>query len=440
MKQKKLILDYVASGFASSFRLGTPYKDMEEGISKTLTTSSQYLKDKLNDHVKISGLFNAFTEEMMAERVNDVGCDFKNFFPDGMYADSGGLQVVSQGRVITDEMKKQIYHIQAKYAHYAMSFDEMPFKMLNGQKIYLPDKVSEFGTKAGKNLKDQIDFFDSIESSTKIFPIVQGVGLNDMNVYVGNMLNVLNDEQKLKLECLAVGGISSEFELLERSINIFKLDNIPTNIKSHFHVLGVTGFRKLLPILIGSRNGLLPNIEKLSFDSTTFMKSYLLGSIQPSLESLKSGGTKRSLGRTKSKFVEDTYQEMWDFWKDNPHNIFDGVDDLLEHSCYNSLGIPTAAQQYKELGVEHGIKTITQKHVFIYYNTFKFFKTLEEYLEGNIELSDFMKNYKQLHLLQALEKIKDIDAFYDWYESVMKSAKVINQSSTDAFEATSLLF
>jgi hypothetical protein len=329
MKKNKLILDYVASGFATSFRLGTPYKDFEEGISKNLIEASQYLKDKLNNHVAISGLFNAFTEEMMANRVDETGHNFKKLFPDGIYADSGGLQVLTQGKSIDPSMKQKIYSIQAKYAHYAMSFDEMPFKMVNGQKIYLPDKVSEFGTRAGENLKDQVEFFESVGATTKIFPIIHGVGLQDMNTYASNMLNVLDKKQLLKLECMAVGGIQSEFELLERATNIYKLDNIPKKLKKHFHVLGVTGFRKLMPILIGARNGMLPDIEKLSFDATTITKSYLLGSIQPSLLDIKRGLSKRSLGRVRDSFVDDYYQQMWDFWKDMPNNIFDNVEDII---------------------------------------------------------------------------------------------------------------
>jgi len=440
MNKNKIKLDYVASGFASSFRLGTPYKDFEEGISKNLGPASQYLKDKLNNHVEISGLFNAFTEEMMANRVTESGHDFRKFFPDGMYADSGGLQVITQGKKITEEMKKKIYSVQAKYSDYAMSFDELPFKISDGQRIYLPDKVAECGIKAGHNLKEQIEFFESIDAKTKIFPIIQGVGFKDMNLYASNLLNVLNDKQILKLECLAVGGVQSEFEILERAINIYKSDEIPAQLKNHFHLLGVTGFRKLLPILIGAKKGFLPGLKRLSFDSTTFMKSYLLGVVQPTTEGLKRGETKLSLGRIRNEFVEDQYQQMWDFWKDIPNNIFDSVEDLIEHSSFNSKGFTTGAQQYKELGPEHGIKTITQKYVYVYYNTYKFMHTLEAYLDGEIELSDFMSNYKQLHLLQSLEKLTDISEFNEWYESVRKSAKVDKQTAYDGVDTTSLLF
>lgn len=461
-KKDEIIIDYVASGFAASFRLASPYEDYEKEISQHLQKSSEYLKHKLGKTVKISGLFNAYTEETFAHRVEESGQPFHKLFPDGMYADSGGLQVVTQGKLITEIQRKKIYEIQAKYADYAMSFDEIPAKMIESvspdgeikrERIYLPDAVEQCGIDAGKNLKEQIAYFDSIGSKTKIFPIVQGVGFDDMSKYTLGMLSQLTPEETKHLECLAVGGIANEFELLERANNIFSID-IPEKLKNHFHALGVTGFRKLMPILIGARNGLLPGLKKLSFDSTTFTKSYLLGSVQPSLEDYKRGRAKqRSLGKKRNKFIEDYYQEMFDWWKDNPDNIFEDAEDLLQHSCfhgqYNNPNKPdlpieqrftTGKQQYCELGLEHGVKTIVQKHVYIYYNTYKFITILEAYLHGEIELELILDGYKQLNLLKWLEKIKNKDELNDFFKDVYKSAKIIRKQESDGVGVTDCLF
>ena len=461
-KKQEIEIDYVASGFAASFRLASPYGDYEELISKHLAKSSEFLKHSLGDIVKISGLFNAYTEVLFAERVEEQGQPFRELFPDGMYADSGGLQVVTQGKVINEEQRKKIYEVQAKYADYAMSFDEIPAKMIESvspdgevkkERIYLPDMVEDAGKKAGENLKEQIQYFNSIGSKCKIFPIVQGVGFDDMSKYTLGMLNQLNQDEMKRLECLAVGGISNEFELLERAFNIYNI-NIPNQLKTHFHALGVTGFRKLMPILIGARNGLLPGLKKLSFDSTTFTKSYLLGSVQPSLEDFKRGNAKqRSLGKIRNKFIEDYYQEMFDWWKDNPDNIFEDAEDLLQHSCYHGQynsktkeDLPpekrytTGKQQYCELGLEHGVKTIVQKHVFIYYNTYKFITILEAYLNGEIDLELILGSYKQLPLLKWLEKIEDGEELKDFFKDVYKSAKIIRKQESDGVGITDCLF
>jgi hypothetical protein len=90
--------------------------------------------------------------------------------------------------------------------------------------------------------------------------------------------------------------------------------------------------------------------------------------------------------------------------------------------------------------LEHGVKTITQKYVYVYYNTFKFLQILESYLEGEIQLADFMGSYQYLRLLQALEELNDISDFDGWYESVRKFAKVDKKTSDDGSNTTLCLF
>lgn len=464
-EEEEIIIDYVASGFAASFRLASPYPDYEELISKHLAKSSEYLKHSLGDIVKISGLFNAYTEETFAERVEEGGQEFRKLFPDGMYADSGGLQVVTQGKQITPAQRKKIYEVQAKYADYAMSFDEIPAEMkmiedpVTGEikkvRVNFEDlnKIERYGKKAGDNLKEQIAYFDSIDSACKIFPIVQGQDFAKMSAYTNGMLSQLDDHELDKLECLAVGGVNNEFELLERARNIYNMD-IPDKLKGHFHALGVTGFRKLLPILLGAKNGLLPGMKKISFDSTTFTKSYLLGSVQPSLADYQSGkGKQRSLGKKRNKFIEDYYAEMFEWWKDNPDNIFEDAEDLLQHSMFHgqfnnpkkpdlpeSERFTTGAQQYKNLSLMDGVKTIVQKHVYIYYNTYKFITILEAYLHGEVEMEVFMDGYKQLDYLKWLEKIKDPKELDHFFQDVYKSVKMVGKTEANGDGVVDFMF
>ena len=465
MEKNEILIDYVASGFASSFRLASPYPDYEELISKHLAKSSEYLKKTLGNTVKISGLFNAYTEEPFAVRVEEGGQEFRKLFPDGMYADSGGLQVVTQGKTIDANQRKKIYAVQAKYADYAMSFDEIPAEMktvvdpitkeIKKYRVNFEDldKIERYGKKAGENLKEQIAYFDSINSKCKIFPIVQGQDFAKMSAYTIGMLSQLDDHEMDKLECLAVGGVNNEFELLERARNIYNMD-IPYKLKGHFHALGVTGFRKLLPILLGAKNGLLPGLKKISFDSTTFTKSYLLGSVQPSLQDYLSGKAKqKSLGKVRNKFIENYYQEMFDWWKDNPDNIFDDAEDLLQHSMfhgqYNNPNKPdlpldqrftTGAQQYKNLSLMDGVKTIVQKHVYIYYNTYKFITILEAYLHGEVAMEKFMDGYKQLDYLKWLENITDPNDLDDFFKNVYKSVKMVGKTEANGEGVVDFMF
>lgn len=435
-------IDYVVSGFAASFRLGSPNDEYAKGISEELVHSTRYLEDKVSESgIIMSGLFNGFTEENYATRVSDRGVDFKNLYSGGMYVDSGGLQVMTQGKIIDAAMREQIYKVQAKYGHYAMSFDVIPSEFLpDGQKIYYPDRVHGAGIQAGLNLKEQIKIFKELETKCKIMPIIQGIGHHDMNLYSSNMFNQLNSDEMDYIESVAFGGGTSGFEFLNRMMNGHSSEILKSKM-NHVHLLGVTSFQRLLPPVIAAKNGILPGVKKLSFDSTTFSKSYILGTVWSSVDQLHKGIKSTQLGKKVNDQVMEHYTNLWNFWKDNPHNIFDSVEDLLDHSLYNTDGYTTGFQQCEQRGVEHGIKTIVQKHVFVYYNTYNFIKILEAYLSGDLKVYEVLgENYKTVSIMESLEQLKSVDDYEEWFKLVKRSIKIDvptvgagnNQSASDA--------
>jgi hypothetical protein len=442
MKKNNIIIDYVMSGAAISFRLGTPYKDLEEGISKSLEHASKYLQSRLKGKILTSGLFNAYTEKKIVEG----GPDFRRFF-DCLYSDSGGLQLVTQNRSITPEMRREIYRIQATYSDLAFSFDRIPYKKVNGSMLYLGDQICKnFGEMAGRDLKEQISYFEEMGSQTKIFPILHGPTKDGLKSYTYNMFDQLNEDEISKLEAIAAGGLiwTDEFRILERAVNCYQLD-IPDTMKPHFHALGIVSPRKLMPVLIGTLNGLLPGCRKFSFDSAKLLKSHVYCYVLPSLEEMKDGKPERILGKVRNSEVEIYYNQLWEFWKGSPGNIFDGPEDLLEHSIFSSKGL-NDTQQFQQLGLESGIKAVTQSIFFVYYNTFKFLQVIESYLLGEVELSEFMSRYPKLHLLEELETIDDVEVFKEWYDSVRYSdngSKISNQKvhyGMDPMKATKWLF
>ena len=113
------ILDYVVSG-TSYMRFSNP------GIAKDETNSQiiNMLIDKLVTDVhshKFSMLYNGHTESSFGERF----LAYKDHVHE-IHADSGGLQIVTQGMTITDELKDKVYENQAKWADVGMCFDEIP--------------------------------------------------------------------------------------------------------------------------------------------------------------------------------------------------------------------------------------------------------------------------------------------------------------------------
>ena len=189
---ERLKLQYVASGFCVSFRLNVAGHELAEGIAQNITNTSKYIKDKLHSQtVEMCGLFNAYTEAQYPDKVN---C-FQDIFCGPMFADSGGLQCMQQSGKVSDEAKQQIYGIQAKYSKIAMSFDELPFKMRAGERVYQGDKIAgDMGKTAGRNLSEQIKFFNKCGTDSKIIPIVQGQGDGEKN-YALNMLSELTKKQ-----------------------------------------------------------------------------------------------------------------------------------------------------------------------------------------------------------------------------------------------------
>lgn len=70
------------------------------------------------------GLFNAYTEKSYAYGIKT------NPSPINWISDSGGLQVITQGKRITPTFKDSIYKIQTECSNIAMCFDEMPIKLI----------------------------------------------------------------------------------------------------------------------------------------------------------------------------------------------------------------------------------------------------------------------------------------------------------------------
>lgn len=445
MKNKNLIIDYVISGFGASFRLGSPHQDYAEGITKELFKSTSYLESITRDtNIEMSGLFNAYTEERLAKRVDALGCDFKHLFGGGMYVDSGGLQVMTQKKDIDENMRNNIYKTQAKYGHYAMSFDVIPSEFINGQKIYFPDRVAESGILAGKNLIEQIKQFKQLETECRVMPIIQGLGSYDMDLYSNNMFSQLSDEELDYIVSVAFGGGTGGFEFLSRMMNAHN-SKILSQKMNHVHMLGVTGFQRLMPPIIAALNGILPDVNRISFDSTTLSKTYVLGLVWPETHEVIAGkyraGFYTMLGKVRNQKVEDHYEKMWNFWKQNPNNIFDDVDDLIEHSLYNKDGFTTGFQQYQNLSLEDGIKTITQKHVFVYYNTYNFINILKAYLSGKASIQMILgQNQKSMFLFEELETIDNYNDYMEWEKSLRKYTKLDVPSVSSDNQATNILF
>ena len=111
------ILEYVVSG-TSYMRLSNPAICRDETNTEIVNMLINKLVQDQFSH-KFSMLYNGHTESSFGER-------FKPYNPYQVHADSGGLQMITLGLDITDELKDKVYENQAKYADVGMCFDEIP--------------------------------------------------------------------------------------------------------------------------------------------------------------------------------------------------------------------------------------------------------------------------------------------------------------------------
>jgi len=464
-KLDNLVISCVVSGIPGYFKLRSKHDHLFKLTGEELKMSLDYIIDKLNGKVILTGLFNAYTEEVMAKRATEtpeINLPFTEIFDKGVYGDSGGLQMVTLGKgTVEKEDRLKIYTTQAKYADYAFSFDEIPAQVVDDKRYYLPDLVERKAKESGDNLKEQLDFFEEYGTDCKVVPIVQGWGVEDTDKFAEGLFKPLTKEQRDNLSLFATGFPNSSIHGgVQRIFDLYQCKHIPKNAKKHFHALGVTGLKRLIPMLQMIKLGFAPEIEQLSFDSVSLTMTYVMGNVVPSAEDFKQQNPKRKLGTKLNDNVRDYYQEIFDFWKDAPNFDYVDVDDLIEHSYYNTKKLKSGFRQYEhylqadeegkatkenqESANYHFRKVLRQEQYFILYNIYKYVMVLEEFIDGKITLEHIFKD-KDLKFYKALENVKTIEEFEDFRDFLMKESGFKVESITgdrvvSAEETTNMLF
>lgn len=431
------------------FKLRSKHDDLFKLTAQSLRNCLDYIENKLPGNVELHGLYNAYTEETMARRATgeNINEPFTKIFPKGMHADSGGLQMITLGKgSITKEDRLKIYETQANYSHYAMSFDEIPATFIDETRYYLPHTVEQKGIESGFNLREQYDYFETLNTNAKIIPISQGWGLSDTNLFAKGLFGQLTKTQLEELDIIASGFPTSEsYATAKRLYDIFKAEEIPYNAKKHVHFLGVTGFKRLIPALELIKNGFTPQLQVLSFDSVTLSMSYVMGGNVPTVEDFLSKKPKLKLGKKRNKDVEAYWSDIFNFWKEDPNFPFDDLDDMIQHSYYNSttvagvdkpLNLSSGFQQYefylnadenglyteenKKIADMHFSKVLKQEQYYILYQVHNYVMLLESFLEDTLKLKDIFEG-RDLEIFSKLENVYTSEEFDDWFEWVVKT-------------------
>lgn len=256
-----------------------------EGLKKIRKDASAYIPGV---SFGIDLLFNAFTEREFGNWLTEK--DLFGF--ERLYADSGGLQIVTAGKRVDDSLKSQIYKTQSK-AHYAMCFDEIPVRTVGvadtksnrsqtSNKLFYPKMKKECAIKTAKNIREQIEAFDSLKAQTKVHYIIQGNTYDDMFEWFSDGISVLDDSHfeyvgglAIADTCMGNGPLESIDMLV--AYHMIRKEFSEKRAKNHLHLLGVGSVQRLLPVIYLLHSGFLDKDLVVSFDSTSFSMSYFLG-------------------------------------------------------------------------------------------------------------------------------------------------------------------
>jgi len=410
-------IEYIESAWIVLYGLTHKEKHLLDGSVKMFQTNLKYILDKFSQsEIIFSGLYNAFTESKNVDKLKNV-VDFTgtNGLHQYTYADSGGLQIVNTGAKIDDELKRKIYGHQGTHSNFAFSFDEIPaFRNPDKTRTYIEELVAPAGQKAGLYLQEQIDIFKELKTDTQIIPIIQGFDHAQIETYTKAMLNEIHPNDLKTIGALACGNAHNNgFGTLDNFMALQNMD-IPSSLKKHSHLLGASGIDRIGPILTVIRNGLTPDLERLSFDSSYHTQSYVYGEVQRSIEHLKNSHRIHRLGLQRNSYVEGQFRELMEFWKECDTYDFKDIEDLFSHSIYDSEGIGSPAKQLKERSEKDYFKNLNLIQMHILFNIFKYLELLDSFMNDKITFEQIFHNPKTAKFYSGLQNVRSFDDYLAW--------------------------
>lgn len=351
---------------------------------------------------KFGLLYNAFTEP-------GFGKNLQQFDVDSVHADSGGLQIITQGLTATQDIKDKIYRNQASHADLGMCFDEIPIKttgLTSGRndttnRFFDPDNLEAMARETGKNIHRQIDVF--LEEKSKCKPILIAQG-NCYDTYMKWAEFILKEIPKSKhkyIGGIAMGGAALGTGSLEDIERAFFFTQLPLE-KTHLHILGVGAAKRLLPYIMFIKNGMYDGVS-VSYDSTTHSSGIELGNYYH-------GKSMLSFSRS-----------------------YNNVYEIMHADCKEMTGIDISAKEffkilntgktkYLEQGGEDKLFYAVRLSTIIG-SVVNFCKYIDSLLESQKAFDTFVSSDKSLMPIKNLVDVKDLQSYNQWKASVGRHVK-----------------
>ena len=293
----KPTFEYVMSAMAMA-RITMKYDDKPFypeycSLLHELTNSTQARVNAIvdNSEHKISCLYNAYTEASHGKEFTS-SCRKKNGC-DSLYADSGGLQIITRGLKITPELKTKVY-INQSPADYAFCFDTIPLRVISAgsskssrtdisNKMFSYVDLEDCAKQTSRDIIEQLEYFDKHDSPTKVMIIVQGNTWQDMAEWFDHIIKeipiYLRDRVggiALADTCIGNGQLES-IEMLRALRAIY--ENHGPKMVQHVHLLGVGSISRMSPVISLMNSGYIDFVKRLSYDSTSHTAGAYMGKL-----------------------------------------------------------------------------------------------------------------------------------------------------------------
>ena len=324
-----------------------------------------------------------------------------------IHADSGGLQMVTLGRTITNELKEEVYDSQARNSDIAMCFDVIPVRTLDGARSERLDlsnrrfdrtQLESCARETGRNLRRQIDFFDEKGSKARPMLITQGNDYDSYMHWTQYVVEELDDYHVSRIGGIAMGAAALGKGSLEDFKRAFYFTQLPINLESkHLHLLGVGSVYRMIPQFIFMQNGLYENVE-MSYDSTTHTSGVTQGRYY-----------KDDLALNFTRAFDDNYRIVWeDIRKNFPCYNYD------LNTFYEALNISSRTYQEKHGNIDPSLQTYG---AFVSSAIKNFLAHVEKLHDSRDEIMKMARGIDAT-AFNALYSVRTLEDFNHWLQQI----------------------
>ncbi len=397
-------LNYIASGCSYS-RITFKESYTDPDCLAFINNCFSSLQNAGKNH-KFSILFNGWMEK-------NFGPIFQNYKDSvaEIMSDSGGLQLITQGKTITPEIKKEVYTTQGTYSDTCLSFDEIPISFSGessgrndvSNRWFDPDRFEDCAKKSGQNVAEQIKTFLDMDSKAKPIFIVQGNNYDTYMKWAEYGLSQIQHDHHKYIKGFAMAGACLGTGALEDIKRAFYFTQLPIET-NRLHLLGVGSIKRIAPFLIFSQTGVYKNLE-ISYDSTTHSSGIVMGRSYLNNKNF-----------TFTKEFDNSYHILYNEFRKTIYC----PEELTLERFYEILNCSSGV--YKE---KYGSRVLYIKTFlgFLCFSIANFISHIEKCFINPKEVIKLVKKSKEKNVFNSLYQIRNYEDFLSWEKNIGRSVK-----------------